>query len=278
MINIENVSFKYKNSDYILKNINFSVNDGEVIAIVGKNGSGKSTLGRLIAGITKLKEGTITIDNIHTSKDIKAIREKVGIVFQNPENQIIFNNIYDELSFSLRNLNQSEIDNRISTSLKQVDIYDFKDKDLYALSLGQKQRIMIAEILAKNPKYIILDEPTTMIDSYGKEKIHDIILDLKQKGYTIICITNLSDEILLADRTLILDNGEIVAEIKKEELIDKYDILEKYGIKIPTLLNILVKLKSEGIDLHVEDFSVKTLTTAIKEKLDMERKSIWKMF
>ena len=147
MINIENVSFKYKNSDYILKNINFSVNDGEVIAIVGKNGSGKSTLGRLIAGITKLKEGTITIDNIHTSKDIKTIREKVGIVFQNPENQIIFNNIYDELSFSLRNLNQSEIDNRISTSLKQVDMYDFKDKDLYALSLGQKQRIMIAEIL-----------------------------------------------------------------------------------------------------------------------------------
>lgn len=274
MINVENVCFKYKNSDYILKNINFCVNNGEVIAIVGKNGSGKSTLGRLIAGITKLKEGTITIDDVNTSKDIKAIREKVGIVFQNPENQIIFNNIYDELSFSLRGLEQSEIENQISTSLKQVDMYDFKDKDLYALSLGQKQRIMIAEILAKNPKYIILDEPTTMIDSYGKEKIHDIILDLKQKGYTIICITNLSDEILLADRTLILDNGEIVAEIKKEELIDKYDILEKYGIKIPTLLSILVELKKEGIDLHVSDFSVKEFSTAIKEKLDAERKSI----
>ena len=274
MINIENVCFKYKNSDYILKNINFSVNNGEVIAIVGKNGSGKSTLGRLIAGITKLKEGTITIDNINTSKDIKAIREKVGIVFQNPENQIIFNNIYDELSFSLRGLEPSEIENRISTSLKQVDMYDFKDKDLYALSLGQKQRIMIAEILAKNPKYIILDEPTTMIDSYGKEKIHDIILDLKQKGYTIICITNLSDEILLADRTLILNNGEIVAEIKREELIDKYDILEKYGIKFPTLLSILVELKKDGIDLHISDFSVKELTTAIKEKLNTERKAI----
>lgn len=274
MINIENVSFKYKNSDYILKNINFSVNDGEIIAIVGKNGSGKSTLGRLIGGITKLKEGTITIDNINTAKDIKAIREKVGIVFQNPENQIIFNNIYDELSFSLRNLEKSEIENRITDSLKQVDMCDFKDKDLYALSLGQKQRIMIAEILAKNPKYIILDEPTTMIDSYGKEKIHDIILDLKQKGYTIICITNLSDEILLADRTLILDNGEIVAEIKKEELIDKHDILEKYGIKIPTLLSILVALKRKDIDLHVADFSVAELTSAIKEKLDTERKSI----
>lgn len=272
MINIENVSFKYKNSNYILKNINFSVNDGEVIAIVGKNGSGKSTLGRLISAITKLKEGTITIDNINISKDVKTVREKVGIVFQNPENQIIFNNIYDELSFSLRNLNKEEIENRISTSLKQVDMFDFKDKDLYTLSLGQKQRIMIAEILAKNPKYIILDEPTTMIDSYGKEKIHNIILDLKQKGYTIICITNISDEILLADRTLILDNGEIVAEIKKQELIDKYDILEKYGIKIPTLLSILVKLKTNGIDLPIKDFSVEELSTVIKEKLDTERK------
>lgn len=272
MINIENVSFKYKNSNYILKNINFSVNDGEVIAIVGKNGSGKSTLGRLISAITKLKEGTITIDNINISKNLKTVREKVGIVFQNPENQIIFNNIYDELSFSLRNLNKEEIENRISTSLKQVDMFDFKDKDLYTLSLGQKQRIMIAEILAKNPKYIILDEPTTMIDSYGKEKIHNIILDLKQKGYTIICITNISDEILLADRTLILDNGEIVAEIKKQELIDKYDILEKYGIKIPTLLSILVKLKTNGIDLPIKDFSVEELSTVIKEKLDTERK------
>ena len=264
MINLENVSFKYKNSDYILKNINFSVNDGEVIAIVGKNGSGKSTLGRLIAGITKLKEGTITIDDVNTSKDIKAIREKVGIVFQNPENQIIFNNIYDELSFSLRGLEQSEIENRISTSLKQVDMYDFKDKDLYALSLGQKQRIMIAEILAKNPKYIILDEPTTMIDSYGKEKIHDIILDLKQKGYTIICITNLSDEILLADRTLILDNGEIVAEINKEELIDKYDILEKYGIKIPKIFEFCNEFDKNFTNIRCLDDFIKELKNHAK--------------
>ncbi len=274
MIKVENVYFKYKNSDSVLKNINFTVNDGEIISIVGKNGSGKSTLGRLIAGITKLKKGSITIDDMSTSKDIKTIREKVGIVFQNPENQIIFNNIYDELSFSLKNLDTAEIENRITTSLKQVDMYEFKDKDLYTLSLGQKQRIMIAEILAKNPKYIILDEPTTMIDSYGKEKIHDIILDLKQKGYTIICITNLSDEILLADRTLILDNGEVVAEIKKEELIDKYTILEKYGIKIPTLLSIIIKLKAEGISMNIKDFSVTSLTTAIKEKLETERKSI----
>ena len=224
MINIENVSFKYKNSDYILKNINFSVNNGEVIAIVGKNGSGKSTLGRLIAGITKLKEGTITIDDVNTSKDIKAIREKVGIVFQNPENQIIFNNIYDELSFSLRGLEQSEIENRISTSLKQVDMYDFKDKDLYALSLGQKQRIMIAEILAKNPKYIILDEPTTGLHFADVHKLVDILQKLTDGGNTVLVIEHNLDVIKTADYLIDLgpeggdQGGQVIATGTPEEV------------------------------------------------------------
>lgn len=272
MINIENLSFKYKNSDYILKNVNFSIDDGEIVAIVGKNGSGKSTLGRLISGITKLKEGSITIDNINTSKNMKLIREKVGIVFQNPENQIIFNNIYDELSFSLRNLDKFEVDKKITSALQQVDMLEYRDKDLYTLSLGQKQRIMIAEILAKNPKYIILDEPTTMIDSYGKEKIHDIILNLKNNGYTIICITNISDEILLADRTLILNNGEIVEEIKKDELINKYNVFKKYDIKVPTLLEILAILQEKEVNLSIKDLSVENLTEAIAEKLKVNGK------
>lgn len=120
---------------------------------------------------------------------------------------------------------------------------DFKNKDLYNLSLGQKQRIMIAEILAKNPKYLIFDEPTTMIDSIGKEKIYKIIKNLKQQGYTIICITNLADEILLADRTLVLEQGKIALEIKREELVEKAEELRKYEIKLPTILEILVELQ-----------------------------------
>lgn len=167
MIKVEDVSFKYKNSDFkVLDNLNFSVDDGEVIAIVGENGSGKSTIAKLIAGITKLKEGHIIIDDLDISKN----KDSIGIVFQNPENQIIFNNIYDELSFSLKNLEKSEIETRINDALEEVDMLEFKDRDLYTLSLGQKQRIMIAEILAKNPKYIILDEPTTMIDSNRKRE------------------------------------------------------------------------------------------------------------
>ena len=231
----------------VLEDLNFQVHEGEIVTIVGENGSGKSTIGKLIAGILKLKKGNIIIDDLEVSKksNNKEIRNKVGIVFQNPENQIIFNDIYDELSFALKGLEKQEIEKRIKRALEEVEMEDLKDKDLYNLSLGQKQRMMIAEVLTRNPKYIILDEPTTMIDSLGKEKIHTIIKNLKIQGYSIICITNLADEILLADRTLILDKGKIVAEIKKEDLVEKAEILKKYGIKIPTLLEIAVGLKEK---------------------------------
>jgi len=183
MIKLENVSFKYRNSEHIvLYNLSFSINDGEVIAIVGQNGSGKSTIGRLISGIAKLKQGNIFIDDLDISQknNRKLIRDKVGIVFQNPENQIIFNNIYDELAFSLSGCDKFEIEERVSTALKQVGMFDYKNRDLYSLSLGQKQRIIIAEVLAQHPKYIIFDEPTTMLDGIGKELVYDIIRELKE--------------------------------------------------------------------------------------------------
>lgn len=268
MIKVEDVLYKYKGNNYnVLNGLNFSVKDGEIIAIIGKNGSGKSTIGKLIAGITKLKQGKIFIDDIDISKNYKLIQDKIGIVFQNPENQIIFNNIYDELSFSLRNLEKEEIEKRVNQALEKVEMIDLKNHDLYTLSLGQKQRIMIAEVLAKNPKYIILDEPTTMIDSQGKEKIYNIIQNLKKQGYTIICITNLADEILLADRTLILSEGKIINEIKKEELVEKAYILEEYGIKEPTILKILTKLKEVGIKIEIKEFSIEELVNQLKRRI-----------
>lgn len=272
MIKVENVYFKYKsNKTNILEGLNFSVNDGEIIAIVGENGSGKSTIGRLISGILKLKSGSIKIDDIDVNKNYNLIKDKIGIVFQNPENQIIFNNIYDELSFSLKGLEKSEINERIDWALKQVGMYEFKEHDLYTLSLGQKQRIMIAEVLAKKPKYIILDEPTTMIDSQGKEEIYKIIRELQKQKYTIICITNLADEILLADKTLILDNGKIVHEIAKEDLINKAYLLDKFSIRQPTLLKILTELKKNGIVLNAKDFSISELIEILKVKIKNDK-------
>lgn len=275
MIKLQNVSFKYKESNKILENISFEVHDGEIISIVGKNGSGKSTIGKLIAGILRLKEGNIFIDDLNMKKHQKEIRDKVGIVFQNPENQIIFNSIEDELSFALKGLSKQEVYKRINDALEKVEMLDFKNKDLYNLSLGQKQRIMIAEILAKNPKYLIFDEPTTMIDSIGKEKIYKIIKNLKQQGYTIICITNLADEILLADRTLVLEQGKIALEIKREELVEKAEELRKYEIKLPTILEILVELQKNGIQVNAKDYTIPELVNyLVKAKAGGSK---WKM-
>lgn len=268
MIEVKDVSFHYPGSKRLVLNaVNLSVQEGEVVAIVGNNGSGKSTLGRLIAGILKLKNGQISIDGLDVRHDREKLKNKVGIVFQNPENQIIFNNIQDELGFALRGLTQPEVERRVHESLTQVGMQDFAEQDLYDLSLGQKQRIMIGEILAKNPQYLILDEPTTMIDSWGKTQIYQIIRQLKRQGYTIICITNLADEILLADRTLILHEGKIAAEIKREDLVDQAELLAKYKIKLPTLLELLVGLRKSGVKLNLADFTVDELAQKLAEKL-----------
>lgn len=267
MIKIENVSFKYKNSNTkILDKLNFKVNDGEIVAIIGENGSGKSTIGKLISGIIKLKEGKIFIDEFDISKNYKLTRNKIGIVFQNPENQIIFNKIQEELAFSLKGISQEEMQTRIQQALKEVGMSGYEEAELYTLSLGQKQRIMLAEVLARKPKYILLDEPTTMIDSEGKEAIYEIVRNLKQKGYTILWITNLADEMLLADRVLILDQGKIACEIAKKDLEKSLPVLQKYQIKAPLLLHLLAQLREAGLPLAVEDFTVEEIVKAWKEK------------
>lgn len=267
MISIKDVTYRYKKGKDILKKINIEIKDKETVVIMGKNGSGKSTLGKLISGIIKPKEGQIFIDDLDISdnKNKQEMRKKIGIVFQNPENQIIFNNVQDEVSFALKDFHKDEIDKRIKGALDKVHMSEKINEDLYELSLGQKQRIVIGEVLAKQPKYIVFDEPTTMIDSMGKEKIYKIVEDLKKDGYTIVYITNVSEEMLLADRIILLNDGQIVDEIKKEELLDKLDVLKQYDIKIPILLELLYYLKKEGTDINLTDFSIEELVSKLKE-------------
>lgn len=269
MISIKKVSYHYIKGKEILKPINLDIQEKETIVIMGKNGSGKSTLGKLMAGIIKPKEGKILIDNLDMAdkKNKEEIRQKIGIVFQNPENQILFNNVQDEVSFALKGLDKEEIQRRIENSLEQVKMKDKRQEDLYQLSLGQKQRIIISEVLAKQPKYIVLDEPTTMIDSKGKEEIYQIIENLKKEGYTIILITNMAEEMLLADRVIILQDGEIVEEIRKEELLHKLDLFSQYDIKIPLILEMIQKLKQEGIEINVTNYSMDELVNQLKEMI-----------
>lgn len=267
MISIKGVTYRYKKAKEVLKDINLTIQDNETVVIMGKNGSGKSTLGKLISGIIQPKEGKILIDNLDLSdkKNKEAIRKKIGMIFQNPENQIIFNNIQDEMSFALKNLDTKEIQKRIQQALQKVHMEEKMEEDLYELSLGQKQRIVISEVLAKQPQYIVLDEPTTMIDSMGKEKIYQIVEELKKEDYTIIYITNVAEEMLLADRIILLQEGKIVEEIKKEELLDHIEIFQKYDIKVPILIELLNELKKEGIEIACENYSIKEIASKIKE-------------
>lgn len=271
MIRIEGLNFKYKKEENILNNINLQINQGECVAIVGKNGSGKSTLAKLIAGIIKPTKGNVFIDDINTKdkKEYINLRKKVGIVFQNPENQIIFNNIKDELTFALKNLQLNNTEKRINDALDKVKLKKEKieEGDIDELSLGQKQRIAIAGVLAVNPSYIVLDEPTTMIDSEGKETIYNIVKSLKEAGYTIIYITNNTEEILLADRTIILNDGEIAEQINKNDLINKAEILRQYNLKVPTEIAILEKLAKNNINININELSIEEIMKGIIEKV-----------
>jgi len=187
----------------------------------------------------------------------------VGIVFQNPDNQILFNNVYDDIAFALKNLNLEDIDLRINEALKKVRMQEFINNETYELSLGQKQRITIASVLAVNPKYVVLDEPTTMIDSNGKEEIHETIKVLKNSGYTVIFTTNSIDEILLSDRIIIIDSNKISKEFNKKDILENIDILKKYNIKVPEIVQALEKLKNNGFNIELENWTISELTDKI---------------
>lgn len=258
MIKFENVSFKYKNGENILENLNFEINEGEFISIIGKNGTGKSTALNLMSGIVKPIKGNIFIDDIDTKskKDFIELRKKVGIVFQNPDNQILFPRVYEDIEFALKNLNFEDRKGRIEEALNLVNMKDFQYDDTYELSLGQKQRINIASVLAVKPKYIILDEPTTMIDSKEKENIYNCLQELKKQGYTIIFVTNNINEILLSDKVFILENKKIKHIIDKNNIINNFDLIEECDIKLPDIIEIILKLKNNNINLNLKEWTI----------------------
>lgn len=268
MIKVNNLAFKYKSSkNNILENINLEFKEGEVVSIIGKNGTGKSTLLKLISGLIKPNNGEILIDDINISNKDKfeEIRKKVGIVFQNPDNQILFNRVYDDVKFALDNLKLENKDERIKKALIKVDMDEFENNDTYQLSLGQKQRVNIASVLAVKPKYILLDEPTTMIDSYGKEKIYEVIRELKRDGFTIIYVTNNINEILISDRVIMLENKSVKISFKKEEILENINLLEESEIRIPEIIHIILKLKEKGIKMDLKDFTIKEMIDKIVE-------------
>lgn len=256
MIEIKNLSYKYKNGNKVLNNINLNINKGEFVCIIGKNGSGKSTFSKLLSGLLPFKEGEIIVNgiNLKDKKNTLEIRKTIGIVFQNPENQILFDKVYDDIAFSLQNLgfSKEQIPSIIDDALNSVNMSEYKNSYTDTLSLGQKQRIAIASTLAINPNLLILDEPTTMLDPINKTAIYKTLNNLHEKSITIIYITNNIDEILLADRILFLENGEIKEDFKKETLLNHLDSLKDF--EAPGIISLIKKLSNKQISaLNIND-------------------------
>lgn len=246
MIKIQDLNYKYKTGEFALSNINLEIKDNEFVCIIGRNGSGKSTFSKLVSGLTKFKDGEITVNglSLKDKKNALEIRKNISIVFQNPENQIIFDKVYDDIAFALKNLgfSESDIQKNIDDTLKKVDMLSFKNAYTTELSLGQKQRIAIASALATKPKILILDEPTTMLDPISKNQIYKILKELKNTGITVIYITNFIDEILLFDRAIIFENGKIKKDFEKNDLLENIDFLE--DLEFPGIISILSELRN----------------------------------
>lgn len=256
MIEFRNVCFKYPT--FSLNNINFKIKSGEIIAITGNNASGKTTLIKLIAGITKQKKGEILFNNTPLKKCADL---RIGIIFQNPDNQIIFNNVYDDICFTLKNfnINKEEFDSRIDHALSLVGMQDYKHKESFTLSTGQKQRIAIANMLAINPQVIIFDEASVYLDPLAKQSLYVIFQKLKQEGVTVIFTTNFIEEIIYADRVMILKDGEILKFTNTQDIIKNLNCFRELNMPIPLKLELIEKL-------NLTDYSDLSILKKLKVK------------
>jgi len=258
VIELKNVSFSYYLPEKVdvIKNINLIVNKGEFLVIIGRNGSGKSTLGRLISFILEPTEGEVLIDKKpKTEIDYLDIRKKIGMVFQNPDNQIVSQIVEEDVAFGLENLNYSEevIREKIDDVLNEVGLIEFRKFPPNFLSGGQKQKLAIAGILVMEPQYLVLDEPTSLLDPKGRKDVIELIKKLNKKGITIILITHRMEEAILGDRVLVLNDGEIFLEGNPEEVFTEVEKIRSVGLSPPvfTYLSYLIKKENFNIDIKL---------------------------
>ena len=253
-IHLENVSYETTNtynntSTTLLKNINFFVNKGEFISVMGPNGCGKSTLARLLNATLITTSGEIYIDGLNTKNHSIEIKKKIGMVFQNPDNQIISSTVEEEIAFGLENLciPTKEMKIKIKNSLHEVGLDGFEKKSIHSLSGGQKQKLIIASILAMKPEIIIFDEPTSMLDPDSKKNILNTILKLKNiYKITIILITHYINEALHSDKVVLMNKAKIISIKPPKELFSDVDLITKNGILPLPSTDILHFLKANG--------------------------------
>ena len=255
MLKLDNVDFSYPNCcSSALYQVNLTIQDGSFTAILGANGSGKSTLAKLLNAILTPSSGTVLVDGLSTSNkpDIYQIRSKVGVVFQNPDTQIISDTVEDELAFGLENMGLSvdEMQRRIDLCLQFTGLSSLKNVNPQRLSGGQKQMVCIASVIAMQPKYLVLDEATSMLDPSGRKMVLDFVKKLHHElGLTIIMITHNLEECIEADKVVILDKGRVNFDGSFKDLFINSDIISNNSLTLPLITELSERLISKGVNL-----------------------------
>lgn len=282
MIKAENISFGYcteEGSVDVFKNLNIEISSGEFVAVLGHNGSGKSTFAKHLNAILTPDSGTLTVFGTNTASEenIFDLRKKVGMVFQNPDNQIVATVVEEDVAFGLENLGveRSEMRRRVDEALKTVGMYDFRFHAPHLLSGGQKQRVAIAGILAMEPRCIVLDEPTAMLDPCGRDEVMQTIRRLnREKGITIVLITHYMDEAVKADRCIVMDKGTVKMDDSPINIFPRVDELRALGLDVPQATELVYELKKRGIDVDTAVLRSAQCIDAIlsaKERLEIDR-------
>ncbi len=264
MIDVENVTFRYDaegDSANILDGVNLHIEKGEFVAVLGHNGSGKSTLAKHLNAILVPTGGKVTVDGMNTADDDRLwdIRSRVGMVFQNPDNQIVATIVEDDVAFAAENLGvpSAEIRKRVDDALAAVGMTKFKNHAPHLLSGGQKQRVAIAGAIAMQPETIVLDEPTAMLDPTGRAEVMKTIMRLNREfGITIILITHNMDEAVRADRVVVMDGGKIIIDDTPRKVFSQVELLKSIGLDVPQVTEIAWELKKSGFDVRDDVLSV----------------------
>lgn len=262
MIKAENILYRYsEDSESALKGVSVEIKKGEFVAVLGSNGCGKSTLAKHFNAILVPDEGNVIVDGINTREEDKLfdVRQRVGMVFQNPDNQIVATVVEEDVAFALENLGvpTDEIRQRIDEAMKQAGVYEFRKKAPHNLSGGQKQRVAIAGIIAMRPDCIVLDEPTAMLDPSGRASVMRTIKELNQKyGITIVLITHYMDEAAQADRVIVMSKGKVEKTGTPKEIFSQVEWVKSLSLDVPQTSDLAYELNKLGYNLSTEAISI----------------------
>nr|WP_291561457.1 MULTISPECIES: energy-coupling factor transporter ATPase [unclassified Clostridium] len=272
-IHSENLVFKYDNNGsndvkVAIDSVNIDINKGDFVVILGHNGSGKSTFAKHINALLIPTEGKLYVGGLDTTveENVWNIRNKAGMVFQNPDNQIVATIVEEDVAFGPENLGvePEEIRRRVDDSLKRVNMYEYKKHGPHLLSGGQKQRVAIAGILAMMPECIVLDEPTAMLDPSGRKEVIKTVRDLnKEYGITIVLITHYMEEAVEADKIYVMDSGKIVIEGTPREVFKEVETMKKLGLDVPQMTELAYELKKNGVDISEDILTIDEMVNAL---------------